>query len=387
MVAKLNALEKKLMVSSTECLILKDKLRNADDSSEMIESLRSEVDKLQNEKTQLEKELEVAAEAGLEMDHMVSQCLSSQQACESLMESIEQLRLQANQQQAKTSSLENNLVLKTKENETLAQELRAAEEKIVELSSQLKKVEADLIQKEEEHHEQYDELRKLYDNQKKQYEEDLRNKTVEAVMVLTKCNSLEATLNETKDSLAVKENEIAVLQECLEKIKTSNGEEQGKVAIQFQDMLDFGKLKAELTSVSKERDRLKEELQGEEEARKLLEDHVKVIKEEVEKLRKSHEAAERDKAEAQTRLEVLSSYFKEKESQLQKELGAQIQKYTDASSVVQHMRSLEEEVENYRMELNHSSPQIVDLMNGEPTLELIDVTAENEGYYVVFHNM
>jgi hypothetical protein len=35
-------------------------------------------------------------------------------------------------------------------------------------------------------------------------------------------------------------------------------------------------------------------------------------------LRKSYEEAEKEKIEAQTRLEVLSNYFKEKETQLQK---------------------------------------------------------------------
>jgi len=35
-------------------------------------------------------------------------------------------------------------------------------------------------------------------------------------------------------------------------------------------------------------------------------------------LRSSYEEAEREKIEAQTRLDVLSNYFKEKETQLQK---------------------------------------------------------------------
>jgi hypothetical protein len=45
---------------------------------------------------------------------------------------------------------------------------------------------------------------------------------------------------------------------------------------------------------------------------------VQVISEEVTRLRRNYEEAEREKIEAQTRLEVLSNYFKEKETQLQK---------------------------------------------------------------------
>lgn len=47
-------------------------------------------------------------------------------------------------------------------------------------------------------------------------------------------------------------------------------------------------------------------------------EHVKLIREEIASVTKQYELAERDKTEAQTRLEVLSNYFKEKETQLQK---------------------------------------------------------------------
>lgn len=39
---------------------------------------------------------------------------------------------------------------------------------------------------------------------------------------------------------------------------------------------------------------------------------------ELEKLKQAYNQSEKDKLEAQTRLEVLSNYFKEKETQLQK---------------------------------------------------------------------
>lgn len=46
--------------------------------------------------------------------------------------------------------------------------------------------------------------------------------------------------------------------------------------------------------------------------------HMKKITQEVSELKNSFETAEKEKIEALTKLQVLSNYFKEKESQLQK---------------------------------------------------------------------
>lgn len=45
---------------------------------------------------------------------------------------------------------------------------------------------------------------------------------------------------------------------------------------------------------------------------------MKMVNEEISTLKREFGKAEKDKLEAETRLEVLSSYFKEKETQLQK---------------------------------------------------------------------
>lgn len=77
-------------------------------------------------------------------------------------------------------------------------------------------------------------------------------------------------------------------------------------------------MKTKLLAMTKEKESLVDRLDGEVDARKLLEDHVKVVSEEVSSLRQEYSQAEKDKLEAQTRLEVLSTYFKDKEMQLQK---------------------------------------------------------------------
>lgn len=50
----------------------------------------------------------------------------------------------------------------------------------------------------------------------------------------------------------------------------------------------------------------------------MLEDHVKAVDHEVQSLRLTFETAEKEKLEAETKLTVLSNYFKEKENQLHK---------------------------------------------------------------------
>lgn len=49
-----------------------------------------------------------------------------------------------------------------------------------------------------------------------------------------------------------------------------------------------------------------------------MSEQLKAVTEEIEKFKQDFHQTEKDKLEAQTRLEVLSNYFKEKETQLQK---------------------------------------------------------------------
>lgn len=50
----------------------------------------------------------------------------------------------------------------------------------------------------------------------------------------------------------------------------------------------------------------------------MAENQLQMVSADVEKLKQDFNQSEKDKLEAQTRLEVLSNYFKEKENQLQK---------------------------------------------------------------------
>lgn len=107
------------------------------------------------------------------------------------------------------------------------------------------------------------------------------------------------------------EARVQVLDNLLKQLKKEEG-------IDLDDLMSTADVKTKLLALTKERESLVDRLEGEVDARKLLEDHVKVVSEEVSSLRQEYSQAEKDKLEAQTRLEVLSTYFKDKEMQLQK---------------------------------------------------------------------
>lgn len=113
--------------------------------------------------------------------------------------------------------------------------------------------------------------------------------------------------DESRQSCQLYESRVQVLEEMMKKSNNLN-----------DDTLNKADMQAQIIALTKEKNFLKDRLDGETDARKLLEDHAKIVGEEVSKLRQEYNQGEKEKLEAQTRLEVLSTYFKEKETQLQK---------------------------------------------------------------------
>lgn len=152
--------------------------------------------------------------------------------------------------------------------------------------------------------------------------------------------------DETKKSLNVAESKVQALEECLKAIKKdSKGGE-------FKDLFDVADLKADLLAVTKEKSTIQEQLQTEKDSRKLLEDRVKLISEEMSNLKKEYGAAEKEKLEAQTRLDVLSTYFKEKETQLQQELSVKearwMKQQGETTTTVEKVQALNDEIQTLR---------------------------------------
>lgn len=383
LVAKINGLEKELLVSSKECQILKDDLQatkekllsvesSSTENSEVVMGLNAELEEskvaraeLEDQMAALEKELEVATEAGLELNRMLSEFLSAQHGSDTVMKSVEQLQKQLDSQQTTITTMTASLNAKNLENETLQAELTAAKDKINSLEEDMQKVNEnlnDVLSAKLTMEEHFLEKNRSLQSQLHEVEDRMSRDTDQ---LQREKSTLQEMVNELKDSMLTKESEITVLQDCLRQL-TNFSDEEGDD--KFQALLDAGHVKAELKCMTIERDTLAEKLQDEADARKLLEDHVQVISEEVARLRRSYEEAEREKIEAQTRLEVLSNYFKEKETQLQKELGLQeamcLQKKGDATSTYERIKSLQEEIENYKSQNETLKKEILDQERG-----------------------
>lgn len=81
----------------------------------MFYTLQEEKTKLEEQVTVLEKDLENATEAGLELEHMLREVLSSNNEINPLAQSVEDLKARLDAQQTANESLTNALNLKVQE--------------------------------------------------------------------------------------------------------------------------------------------------------------------------------------------------------------------------------------------------------------------------------
>lgn len=330
LISKLNILEKKLLVSGKECQTLQAdlvqtryKLTSIEDNSfgsnEMVIALKQELNQSENEKldlqqqvNSLEKELEVAAEAGLELNKMVSELLNNQSGSDSIISSVEELQRQLNEQEETSLSISNLLAEKSRENSELQVLLSEKATKYeTEIEELLKQVDNLKMEKESIEVQLRDNIHSL----ETQLNRELENRASELTKLQKEYSVLKTNYESISSKLRVSEARCQALEETLNKIKQNNS---GSAPIDFKAMMEVTNTNAKILALTKDKESLKEKLEGEADARKLLEDHVKVVNTEVNALRNEYNQAEKEKLEAQTRLEVLSSYFKEKETQLQK---------------------------------------------------------------------
>lgn len=139
-----------------------------------------------------------------------------------------------------------------------------------------------------------------------------QEKAAEVERLRKELKHLQTKYDDARHGYQTNESRVQVLEEMLKSAGSKTG------VADLSKYLDAAMGQANVIALTKENNYLRDRLEGETDARKLLDDHVKVIREEVDALRQEYNQAEKDKLEAQTRLEVLSTYFKEKELQLQK---------------------------------------------------------------------
>ncbi|KYN31997.1 Transport and Golgi organization protein 1 [Trachymyrmex septentrionalis] len=352
LIARINDLEKELLVSTKECEVLceslkstKDKLHCIEDesfgSNEMVVSLKADLEISQNAKmeleeqvTSLEKELENITEAGLEMERMLREMLSSNNEVNPLAQLVENLQTRLDTQQAANESLTNALNLKAQEIETLSVELTSAKKKCEELEVKYLQVQDELVTQ-----------KNLKNNIEQTLTDEVHNLEEQVEQLSTEKSSL---YKELKD----KEIEVKELLEIISQVKSNN--------LDLEKLYDVSRIKIEAVQLREERDELKMRLNDVDGAHQLLEEHMKLVKEEIVALSDQCKMAEKEKKDAETRLEVLSKFFQDKETERQKEEAIWLQKQGEVVSTVERLHTMQNEIQNYKQQIEMLKREIVD---------------------------
>ncbi|CRL00820.1 CLUMA_CG014071, isoform A [Clunio marinus] len=361
LIAKMNELERHLMATMKEnealaadLISTRQKLLSIEDNSfgsnDMVISLKKDLEVSEQTKQELlekivslEKELEAAAEDGLELNRMVSELLNNQTGSDSIISSVEDLQRQLNEQQETIFTMNEALATKSRENSELQVQLSEISSRFnAEFQVTQQKVDSVALERSNLQIE-LENLKRESDIQVNQLIEERNNEVTRLNGELT---SYAKKFEEKLKSLNAAESKVQSLEECLNAVKKDSKDGS------FKDIFDVADLKADLLAVTKEKNNLQEKLQSEKDARKLLEDRVQLISDEMSKLKKEFGNAEKEKLEAQTRLEVLSTYFKEKETQLQQELSVKearwMKQQGETTTTVEKVQSLNDEIQSLK---------------------------------------
>ncbi|XP_075225621.1 transport and golgi organization 1 [Lycorma delicatula] len=352
LVAKINILERDLLVAKKKAAVLQEKLQSAEseisldketlsEHIERIKTLTQQLEEITLSKADLEeqyavvlKECEAATESGFEMHCLLTEALSTQDGSKVLVKTVENLTEKLDRQGGEIKELNQLISKKSEEIVKLQETVKVLKEKLTTVS---REKEEQVLQLSDKNRELSTQLENLME-QKSVIESKLSNEV----------SRLRLIVEDTQTKLANCEGEVDALRDAIAKLNKHEKEEDLEI------LYDTAKVSSKLVIAEKERDNYKEKFLEEEGARKLLEDHVEMTRQEVKSLKENYEAAEKEKIEALTKLQVLSNYFKEKETQLQNELGLQesmwLQKQSDDHTIYEQMKSLREENEKFKLQ-------------------------------------
>lgn len=324
LIAKINKLEKALLISMKENELLSEKASSSSNIEviphEIVENLKYELEVANNARAVLEeqiqgleKELENSTEVGLELNRMLSDILSSQNGSDTLIANVESLQRQLIEQQSTINTVNESLNIKDTENHELHLELDISNKKVTELQTELDKMVLNLLKIEEEKDQQQTSLEAEVASLKQQLERVLENSKTETIHLTTEIQLLQNKLLEAQRNLELKINELNLLKDTINEVKSIKSNSDT-----INSLLDSTAVKAELLTLKRENQLLTGRLQQEQENKSLYEKQVEGALQEAQRLKEKYDEADRQKLEAQTKLQVLASYFKEKEAQLQK---------------------------------------------------------------------
>lgn len=316
LIAKLNTMERKLFATEKECSLvtaeivekckvldgIADKSFGADD---MIKQLEDEKSELREQITVLEKELETAAEAGLELNKMVCELLSNNQSgSDSIINSVTELQQQLNEQEATTIYINNLLADKSRENSELQIQIISLTERYKEKINEILDVNKKMLREKETIEAEMMNISRAYKHDIEDKIDELNHSKNQNAVLETKYDDI---LTKWQNSAA----QVEALREALNRIETASADE-------INTILEIADANAKYLEAEKKNELLKDSFINEKELGKRLQNQNAALISDNARLRSLANHYEKEKLEAQTRLDVLSCYFKEKETQLQR---------------------------------------------------------------------
>ncbi|XP_067143910.1 transport and Golgi organization protein 1 isoform X2 [Centruroides vittatus] len=343
LIGKLGAIEQKMFTVKTERDILKEEL---DTTKHQFGVLQKNLIDQRNITTPLQKELDETKNQNNE-----------------LQSSVETLSYQLEMLQKNVTSLQSLAQTREEKNVELMQKLEENEKLNAEMEQNLEQLHLELSN-EKEINENLKLTNEDLSTKLNQLETNCKQLLQEAQVWNERVNELTNLLEvskqnceELQSAVACKETELEGIKSSIKEIKileeTINESDEGNEKL--QKLFDVSLAQEQFREMKEEKSALLEKYTVVNEELHCIEKQLSESKEEIEKLKMNYNQALQDKMEAQTKLDVLSNYFKEKELQLQKELGVQEamrqQKEEVASSASQHIALVEQENISYKNQL------------------------------------
>ncbi|KAH8279811.1 hypothetical protein KR054_006397 [Drosophila jambulina] len=335
LLSKLNHLERSLLASHKENHIIKHELMttrhklasiedNSFGSNDMVADLKKQLEtevfekaKLQEQVGSLERDLDNAAEAGLELNKMLSEVLSNQNGDEAFLSTVDELQRQLNDQERIIIEINSSLAEKSRENSELQYTFAETTSR---LSGELKTLQEDNYELEMEKSRLQTRLDEIQAETDAEMAKALEARNYEMQRLQNQILDLTAKWEREHSDYQTSLAKIEALEDCLKALKKDAN-------LNVQELIASAKTRGELNAAQRKFVDLQAKLEQEVAHRQRLEGQLQQSSSDVEQLKQDFNQSERDKLEAQTRLEVLSGYFREKENELKKELSLQETKW------------------------------------------------------------
>ena len=137
--------------------------------------------------------------------------------------------------------------------------------------------------------------------------------------------------------------------------------------VDLEAITDYARIKVDLQKAQSACETLTEQLTTAETMKEQFESEAKKFREEAELARKAKEAVLEEKNEMTKKHEVLTSYFNQREAELQKQLGVQTQRLdeveVDSESVSKKLNMLYDELESYKSQCKSLKQEMEEQVN------------------------